>query len=97
MKHTGGFFMENVYQNKDNLIKQASATNKIIHKKMGQNSSASTTISENHWHGYNVDANGDGITMVTYPEAYEQHMHEIKNWKVQTENGHTHEIPGFID
>lgn len=54
--------------------------------------SGSTTMDEGHWHTYEVDSNGDGVTVNSVPESIEPHFHLVSNFKVQTENGHTHQL-----
>lgn len=47
----------------------------------------STSESDGHEHSYAVDRNGNGST-----NKVNDHTHTIKNWKVQTKNGHTHSV-----
>lgn len=48
-----------------------------------------TSITNGHYHSYSIDDNGDGET-----SENEGHYHEITRFKVQEEDGHTHELMG---
>lgn len=52
-----------------------------------QDATGSTSESEGHEHSYAVDKNGNGST-----NTVNDHMHDIKDRKVQTANGHTHKV-----
>ncbi len=52
-----------------------------------------TTLEQEHWHTYELDAQGDGVTINARPEQVEQHIHLIEDFKVKTENGHKHDLP----
>jgi hypothetical protein len=44
-----------------------------------------------HTHEFTIDADGNGSTTFTYGEG-KKHVHEIKKFKVQNTNNHTHNI-----
>lgn len=59
-----------------------------------------TTKEQGHAHVVRIDVNsGDGNTILTTHnfkpnsfEKWEEHEHQVKNWKVLETKGHTHEI-----
>lgn len=55
-----------------------------------------TSRDHNHYHDFEVDTKGDGMTTAMYGDFIDgDHNHEILNWKVMTlDNGHTHYVVG---
>ena len=49
-----------------------------------------TDMTGNHYHTFELDEKGDGIT--TYASHMENHSHVVKNYVIQEADGHTHEI-----
>ena len=78
---------------KDRAMEQLRKAAKVITKAVqSAEISGSTTLDDDHWHNFEVDVNGDGMTTITVPESFEPHFHVVSNFKVDTENGHTHEL-----
>lgn len=75
---------------KSDLINATKKLDKVMKQ---ENFQGSTSVDNDHFHGYSVNENGDGYTIVTTPESDTPHVHKIKKWEVQTENGHKHSIP----
>jgi hypothetical protein len=49
-----------------------------------------------HTHGYSVDAQGNGVTTTISDPLVNVHVHTIRNWRIESEDGHAHYfIPKF--
>lgn len=52
-----------------------------------------TSMNYAHQHGYEVDADGNGITTTTIPVNFDNpHSHTITGYQVNASNGHTHKV-----
>lgn len=68
---------------------------KVLKEKVRSAAVAGTTsVESGHYHTYEVDGNGNGVTVVTSPEGVEHHYHVIEGFEVQSENDHRHELNG---
>lgn len=51
-----------------------------------------TSFDENHYHEFRTDENGYGNTTKIYPMDFEEHIHEVEEFKVMESNEHIHMI-----
>lgn len=55
-----------------------------------------TSLADNHYHKYNVDSEGNGVTLLPISSGFlgaeDMHAHSIVDWVVQTVYGHSHII-----